>query len=87
MRGTGIPLAATLALAFAAPALAETVDIAVGHQSMCTDTYTAGIVVKELGLLEKNLPTDGGTRTSPTTSPGTTTPPAARSPTRCWPAS
>ena len=26
---------------------------------MCTDTYTAGIVVKELGLLEKNLPTDG----------------------------
>src|SRR3954471_13617463 len=59
MRGTGIPLAATLALAFTAPALAETVDITVGHQSMCTDTYTAGIVVKELGLLEKNLPTDG----------------------------
>ena len=26
---------------------------------MCTDTYTAGIVVKELGLLEKRLPKDG----------------------------
>ena len=59
MGSNGIPLAASLVLAFAAPALAETVDIAVGHQSMCTDTYTGGIVVKELGLLEKNLPTDG----------------------------
>ena len=38
---------------------AKTVRIAIGHQSMCTDTYTAGIVVKELGLLEKNLPTTG----------------------------
>lgn len=27
---------------------------------MCTDTYTAGLVIKELGLLEKYLPTDGG---------------------------
>jgi NitT/TauT family transport system substrate-binding protein len=26
---------------------------------MCTDTYTAGIVVKELGLFEKNLPKTG----------------------------
>ncbi|SEQ91731.1 ABC transporter substrate-binding protein [Thalassovita taeanensis] len=38
---------------------ADTISIAIGHQSMCTDTYTAGIVVKELGLLEKNLPHDG----------------------------
>ena len=38
---------------------AETVKISIGHQSMCTDTYTAGIVVKELKLLEKNLPTEG----------------------------
>jgi len=44
---------------FAMHAAAEKVQIAVGHQSMCTDTYTAGIVVKELGLLEKYLPTDG----------------------------
>ena len=38
---------------------AEKIRIAVGHQSMCTDTYTAGIVVKELKLLEKYLPTSG----------------------------
>ena len=38
---------------------AEKIKIAIGHQSMCTDTYTAGIIVKELGLLEKFLPTDG----------------------------
>lgn len=46
-------------LTFSASAQAETIKIAVGHQSMCTDTYTAGIVVKELKLLEKNLPKDG----------------------------
>ena len=43
----------------ASAATAKTVSIAIGHQSMCTDTYTAGIVVKELGLLEKYLPTTG----------------------------
>ncbi len=42
-----------------APVRAETITIAVGHQSMCTDTYTAGIIVKELGLLEKHLPRTG----------------------------
>jgi NitT/TauT family transport system substrate-binding protein len=46
-------------LAAATPAPAETIDISVGHQSMCTDTYTAGIVVKELKLIEKHLPRDG----------------------------
>lgn len=40
-------------------ASAKTIRIAIGHQSMCTDTYTAGIVVKELGLLEKHLPKSG----------------------------
>ena len=38
---------------------AKTLRVAIGHQSMCTDTYTAGIVVKELKLLEKYLPKDG----------------------------
>jgi NitT/TauT family transport system substrate-binding protein len=37
------------ALAFAATASADaqttTIPITIGHQSMCTDTYTAGIVV------------------------------------------
>ena len=51
-------LAATL-IPLGAAAQAEKISIAVGHQSMCTDTYTAGIVIKELGLLEKHLPTDG----------------------------
>ncbi len=47
-------------LPFVAPAaVAETIEIAIGHQSMCTDTYTGGIVIKELKLLEKHLPHDG----------------------------
>ncbi len=54
----GALLAATL-LPMASLASAEKINIAIGHQSMCTDTYTAGIVVKELELLEKYLPTDG----------------------------
>ena len=52
-------LAAALWLAPTHPAAAETIDIAIGHQSMCTDTYTGGIVIKELKLLEKHLPHDG----------------------------
>ena len=54
----GALLAASL-IPLASMASAEKISIAIGHQSMCTDTYTAGIVVKELGLLEKYLPTDG----------------------------
>ena len=38
---------------------AETIRVAIGHQSMCTDTYTGGIIVKELKLLEKYLPKTG----------------------------
>ena len=45
--------------ALAIPVSAENIRIAIGHQSMCTDTYTAGIVVKELKLLEKHLPRTG----------------------------
>src|SRR5262245_36636701 len=52
-------LAATLWLAPTPSLAAETIDIAIGHQSMCTDTYTGGIVIKELKLLEKHLPKDG----------------------------
>lgn len=60
---TGLNLKTALFAATLIPlssmAQAEKISIAVGHQSMCTDTYTAGIVIKELGLLEKHLPTDG----------------------------
>ncbi|CAN0602060.1 unnamed protein product, partial [Ectocarpus sp. 12 AP-2014] len=52
-------LLAAAMMPLASMAWAEKITIAVGHQSMCTDTYTAGIVIKELGLLEKYLPTDG----------------------------
>ena len=38
---------------------AETIRIAVGHQSKCTDPYTAGIIVKELELIQKFLPKTG----------------------------
>ncbi|WP_375227973.1 ABC transporter substrate-binding protein [Roseobacter sp. S98] len=54
---TALLAATMIPLGYAAQA--EEIAIAVGHQSMCTDTYTAGIVIKELGLLEKHLPTDG----------------------------
>lgn len=53
------PILASCLFTLAASVSAETIPIAIGHQSMCTDTYTAGIVIKELGLLEKHLPTDG----------------------------
>jgi NitT/TauT family transport system substrate-binding protein len=54
-----ITTAAALSLASSGALAGETIRIAIGHQSMCTDTYTAGIVVKELKLLEKHLPKDG----------------------------
>ncbi len=50
---------ASALMPLASAAFAEKITVAVGHQSMCTDTYTAGIVIKELGLLEKYLPTEG----------------------------
>jgi NitT/TauT family transport system substrate-binding protein len=40
-------------------ASAETIRIAIGHQSKCTDTYSAGIIVKELHLIDKYLPHTG----------------------------
>lgn len=55
----GLLIAAALNLSAVGLAQAETIRIGIGHQSMCTDTYPAGIVIKELGLLEKRLPHDG----------------------------
>ena len=52
-------LLAAVAFAFAAPAEAKSIQVAIGHQSMCTDTYTAGLVIKEMKLLEKHLPKEG----------------------------
>ena len=52
-------LTAAVAALLAVPAEAKTIEIGIGHQSMCTDTYSAGIVIKELKLLEKHLPHTG----------------------------
>jgi len=56
-----ILLAALLAAALVSgPVMAqETIRIGIGHQSLCTDTYSGGITVKQLGLLEKHLPRAG----------------------------
>lgn len=40
------------------PAAPAKIRIAIGTQSQCTDTYTGGTIIKELGLLEKYLPKD-----------------------------
>ena len=55
-----VSLAAAAVLA-AAPrgASAEEITIGTGHQSMCTDTYPAGVVVENLHLLERYLPHTG----------------------------
>ena len=52
-------IAAALLLGVGSIAHAEEIRIAIGHQTKCTDTYTGGIIVKELGLIEKHLPKDG----------------------------
>ena len=53
-------LTAVAALSVAASTgFAEEIRIGIGHQSMCTDTYSAGIIVKELHLIEKYLPHTG----------------------------
>lgn len=41
------------------PAVAEEITIGIGHQSECTDTYPAGVIVEHLHLLEKYLPHTG----------------------------
>ncbi len=52
-------VALLLSLGISGMASAETIRIAVGHQSKCTDTYSAGIILKELKLIQKYLPKDG----------------------------
>lgn len=54
-----ILLSSSLSFVFSGVVSAEAIRIAVGHQSKCTDTYSAGVIVKELGLFEKHLPKDG----------------------------
>ena len=53
IRNAGIALAALLTLP--APLFAQEIQIGIGHQSQCTDTYAGGLVVKELHLLERMI--------------------------------
>jgi sulfonate transport system substrate-binding protein len=50
---------ASVVLAIANPANAETVTIGIGTQDTTTNTATTGVIIRELHLLEKYLPTDG----------------------------
>ena len=52
-------IALTLSFGSAGVVSAETIRIAVGHQSKCTDTYTAGIILKEMKMIQKHLPKTG----------------------------
>jgi len=52
-------LALALAAASAGALAGETLEIGIGTQNTTTNTVTGGIVLKELGLLEKNLPKTG----------------------------
>lgn len=52
-------IALTLSFGVAEVVSAETIRIAVGHQSKCTDTYSAGIILKEMKLIQKYLPKTG----------------------------
>jgi len=57
-----LPLAASiasLAVFLAHPAFAETVTLGIGTQDTTTNTVTAGVVIRQLHLLEKYLPKDG----------------------------
>jgi NitT/TauT family transport system substrate-binding protein len=60
--GTPVSLVGFMAalVLMSAPAAAQNIiRIGIGHQSLCTDTYSGGITVKQLGLLEKHLPRTG----------------------------
>ena len=55
-----LPLIAAAAIAWApGQARAETLEIGIGTQNTTTNTVTGGVVLKELGLLEKHLPKTG----------------------------
>jgi NitT/TauT family transport system substrate-binding protein len=60
LRGRGfVALVAIAATVVVQEAHAETLEIGIGTQNTTTNTVTGGIVLKELGLLEKNLPKTG----------------------------
>lgn len=59
MRHQSMLLGVALTALLSVPALAETIEIGIGHQSTVTNTVPGGIILEKLGLLEKHLPHDG----------------------------
>ena len=53
------PMFAAISLGAPDIARSETIEIGIGTQNTTTNTVTGGIVLKELGLLEKHLPKTG----------------------------
>jgi NitT/TauT family transport system substrate-binding protein len=58
-RVSRLVIVATLLLVSIPTEAQETIRIGIGHQSLCTDTYSGGVTVKQLGLLDKHLPRTG----------------------------
>lgn len=60
-RAAALLVSASLSLAILSigAARAETIEIGIGTQNTTTNTVTGGVVLKELGLLEKHLPKTG----------------------------
>lgn len=59
LRPGGLLIAGTLALTVCVAHGQTTLDIGIGTQNTTTNTVTAGVVLKELGLLDKYLPKTG----------------------------
>lgn len=72
----------SLALLLAQPAAAETVTLGIGTQDTTTNTVTAGVVIRQLHLLENICRRTANTPTSSSSWSGRTSPPARPSPTR-----
>jgi NitT/TauT family transport system substrate-binding protein len=71
-------LAGLVLASFTLSASAETIRIAIGTQDTTINCATGGLLIRELGLLDKYLPHDGNTRTRSTTWSGRTSPAARR---------
>ena len=77
-----LPLIAAAAIALAPGQVsAETLEIGIGTQNTTTNTVTGGVVLRQLGLLEKNLPRSGKYKDVPYELSGRTRHPVRRSPT------
>ncbi len=54
-----IALALSSTFLLSTAAMAKTIEIGIGHQSMVTNTVSGGVILEKLKLVEKHLPTTG----------------------------